>query len=163
MIVVSDTTPLISLMKVSLLNVLCDLFGEILIPASVYNELTSNENFSFEAAEIQNSAFIKVVTIENQKIVEVLQKASGLDLGESEAIAYADNVKADFLLMDEVRGRRVARSMGLKIMGTVGVLLAAYNDGILSKKDVEDALDGLKRANRRIGDDVIAAAKRRLA
>ena len=162
MIVVSDTTPLISLMKVSLLNILYDLFGEIRIPAAVYKELTSNENFSFEAAEIQSSAFIKVVTIEDQKIVEVLQKASGLDLGESEAIAYADIVKADFLLMDEVRGRRVARSMGLQIMGTVGVMLAAFNDGILSKKEVENALDGLKKANRRIGDDVIEAAKRRL-
>jgi predicted nucleic acid-binding protein len=161
-IVVSDTTPLISLMKVSLLNILYDLFGEIRIPAAVYKELTSNENFSFEAAEIQSSVFIKVVTIEDQKIVEVLQKASGLDLGESEAIAYADIVKADFLLMDEVRGRRVARSMGLQIMGTVGVMLAAFNDGILSKKEVENALDGLKKANRRIGDDVIEAAKRRL-
>ena len=162
MIVVSDTTPLISLMKVSLLNVLYDLFGEIFIPAAVYTELTSNENFSSEAAEIESNSFIRVVTIDNPKIVEVLQKASGLDLGESEAIAYADDIKADFLLMDEIRGRRVARSMGLQIMGTIGVLLAAYNDGILSKTEVEDALDNLKKANRRIGDDVIAAAKKRL-
>ena len=162
MIVVSDTTPLISLMKVSLLNVLYDLFGEIFIPAAVYTELTSNENFSSEAAEIESNSFIRVVTIDNPKIVEVLQKASGLDLGESEAIAYADDIKADFLLMDEIRGRRVARSMGLQIMGTIGVLLAAYNDGILSKTEVEDALDNLKKANRRIGDDIIAAAKKRL-
>ena len=149
-------------MKVSLLNVLYDLFGEIFIPAAVYTELTSNENFSSEAAEIESNSFIRVVTIDNPKIVEVLQKASGLDLGESEAIAYADDIKADFLLMDEIRGRRVARSMGLQIMGTIGVLLAAYNDGILSKTEVEDALDNLKKANRRIGDDVIAAAKKRL-
>ena len=162
MIVVSDTTPLISLMKVSLLNVLYDLFGEIFIPAAVYTELTSNENFSSEAAEIESNSFIRVVTIDNPKIVEVLQKASGVDLGESEAIAYADDIKADFLLMDEIRGRRVARSMGLQIMGTIGVLLAAYNDGILSKTEVEDALDNLKKANRRIGDDIIAAAKKRL-
>lgn len=162
MIVVSDTTPLISLMKVSLLDLLKTLFGEILIPEAVFRELTTNENFHEEALRIKNSSFIRVVVVDDPKVVNVLQKASGLDLGESEAIAYADHVKADFLLMDEVKGRRVARSMGLPIMGTVGVLLAAYEDGVLSKAEVEGALEGMKKANRRIGDDIIELVKRRL-
>lgn len=162
MIVVSDTTPLISLMKISLLDILQTLFEEIRIPEAVYEELTTNENFIDEAKQIQKSTFIKVVSVENPDVVKVLQQVSGLDLGESEAIAYADKAKADFLLMDEARGRRVAKSMGLPIMGTIGVLLAAYEDQILSKDDVETALTGLKNANRRIGDDVIALAMKRL-
>lgn len=55
MIVVSDTTPLISLMKVSLLDLLKTLFGEILIPEAVFRELTTNENFHEEALRIKGS------------------------------------------------------------------------------------------------------------
>ena len=45
MIVVSDTTPLISLLKISRLDLLEKLFGEVLIPAAVFNELTTDERF----------------------------------------------------------------------------------------------------------------------
>ena len=45
MIVVSDSTPLITLMKAGQLDVLCKLFGDVLIPQAVYSELTRNENF----------------------------------------------------------------------------------------------------------------------
>lgn len=162
MIVVSDTTPLIALMKISLLDVLESLFGEILIPEAVYKELTTNENFKEEAEQIEKSSFIKQVSVKDHKVVEVLRRATGLDLGESEAIAYADDAKADFLLMDEVRGRKIARSMGLQIMGSVGILLAAYEEKILTQEDVEFALEGLKNANQRIGDEVIAYAKKKL-
>lgn len=53
MIVVSDTTPLISLMKISQLNLLYHLFKEVWIPDAVYRELVSNINFSAEAEQIE--------------------------------------------------------------------------------------------------------------
>ena len=158
MIVVSDTTPLIYLMKVSKLGLLEPLFQEVLIPVSVYAELTTNPNFEDEARQIKDCPFIKVVTVKEHKAVDVLQRSAGLDLGESEAIVYADDIKADVLLMDEAKGRQVAKAMGLYIMGTVGVLLFAYEESIMSGSDVVKALTQLRRANRHIGEDVIKYA-----
>ena len=158
MIFVSDTTPLISLMKVSKLGLLEPLFQEVLIPVSVYAELTTNPNFEDEARQIKDCPFIKVVTVKEHKAVDVLQRSAGLDLGESEAIVYADDIKADVLLMDEAKGRQVAKAMGLYIMGTVGVLLFAYEESIMSGSDVVKALTQLRRANRHIGEDVIKYA-----
>lgn len=155
MIVVSDTTPLISLMKADRLELLEPLFGEVLIPEAVYSELTTNPEFQDEADHIKGCAFINKVSVKEQKAVDVLQRASGLDLGESEAIIYADDVKADVLLMDEVKGRQVARAMGLYIMGTIGVLLYAFEKKVITGSDVEDALDRMKKANRHIGEDLI--------
>ena len=162
MIVVSDTTPLISLMKLSMLDVLHSLFGEICIPEAVFRELTANQRYADEAEQIRNCTFIRRVTVSDQKTLSLLQRAAGLDLGESEAIAYAEDCKASVLLMDEAHGRRVAKSMSIPIMGTVGILLAAYQEGILIRSDVEAALNTLETAKRRIGKDVIETAKRRL-
>lgn len=57
--------------------------------------------------------------------------------------------------MDEVKGRQVARTMGLYIMGTIGVLLYAFEKKVITGSDVEDALDRMKKANRHIGEDLI--------
>ena len=86
MIVVSDSTPLITLMKAEKLDVLGELFGEVSIPQAVYDELTGNPNFLEEADLIQRSPIIRVVHVNNLKSVENLQRVSGLDRGESEAI-----------------------------------------------------------------------------
>lgn len=158
MIVVSDTTPLISLMKASRLDVLQQLFGEVLIPTAVFNELTSNESFQEEAQQIRNCPFIRVVSVSETKAVDVLRRSTGLDLGESEAIVFADDNNANVLLMDEAKGRQVAKAMGLFIMGTVGVLLAAFDEKVLSAEDVKAALQRLRQANRRISDSLIQAA-----
>ena len=108
MIVVSDSTPLITLMKVKRLDILKDMFGAVLIPTAVFSEVTGNDNFREEAELIKQSDYIRVVTVEDNERVTFLQRATGLDLGESEAIIYADSEKADLLLMDEIAGRRVA-------------------------------------------------------
>lgn len=158
MIVVSDTTPLISLMKASRLDVLQKMFGEILIPETVFEELTTNDCFQEEAEQIRNCAFIRRVSVDEQKTVAILRRATGLDQGESEAIIYADDHQADFLLMDEAAGRKVAKAMGLRIMGTVGVLVNAFEDGILTAEDVEDAFEVLRNANRRISEELIQNA-----
>ena len=152
MIVVSDTAPLISLMKAEHLNILGRLYGEILIPDAVFVELTSNPKFTAEAELIKNCGFIRVVTVRERKAVDVLRRVSGLDLGESEAIIYVDENKADILLMDEEAGRKVAKSMGLHIQGTVGVLLQAYDRKMLSAEQVVEAVRRLRNTKRHISE-----------
>ena len=163
MIVVSDTTPLISLMKASRLELLATLFHEVLIPEAVFSELTANPRFQAEADQIRKAPYIKVVSVSEQKAVDVLRRSSGLDLGESEAIVFADDQKADVLLMDEAKGRKVAKAMGLYIMGTVGVLLFAFEKNVLTDSEVKEALEQLQQADRRIGDEMIQYALRKLS
>ena len=155
MIVVSDTTPLISLMKAGQLELLEPLFKEVLIPEAVFEELTINPAFQTEAERIKNSSYIRMVTVKEQKAVDILQRASGLDLGESEAIVYADDIQADVLLMDEAKGRQVAKSMGLQIMGTVGVLIYGFEEHVITAADVENAFDRMKKADRHISVELI--------
>ena len=99
MIVVSDTTPVISLMKIGKLDLLERLFGEIQIPEAVYEELVSSPRFEMEAGQIRGSRFIREITVEDVKAVDLLRRATGLDLGGSEAIILSDSNKADLLLM----------------------------------------------------------------
>ena len=158
MIVVSDSTPLITLMKAARLNVLHELFGEIIIPEAVHRELTVNPSYSDEAEQINSSEFIRVVSVEDRKTVSILQRAAGLDLGESEAIAYADNTHADLLLVDEASGRRVAKSMGLEIMGSIGVLVSAFREGYLTADEADDVFRRIRNANRHISEKLIKDA-----
>lgn len=162
MIVISDTTPLISLMKADCLELLSPLFHEVLIPEAVYSELTSNPVFAEEARQIMNCGFIRVVTVKEPKSVDLLRRVSGLDLGESEAIVFADDVKADVLLMDEAKGRAVAKTMGIYIMGTIGILLFAHEENLLSSDETKVAFEKLKASNRHISDDLIRYALSKL-
>ena len=152
MIVVSDSTPLISLLKADQLIILQKLYHEILIPQAVYTELTINEKYADEAEIIKQCAFIRVVSVKERKAVDILRRASGLDLGESEAIVYADDHQTDILLMDEAAGRRVARSMGLHIQGTIGVLLQAYDQKIATASEVKSAIQQLRDHKRHISE-----------
>lgn len=60
MIVISDTTPIISLMKSSQLTLLQKLYGTVLIPAAVYRELTENPAYAKEAAVIRAIRYISL-------------------------------------------------------------------------------------------------------
>ena len=158
MIVVSDTTPLITLMKVEKLDLLHDLFGEVLIPEAVYDEVTKNETFKDEADLIKNSSFIQKVVVKNHDHVLLLQRATGLDRGESEAIVYADEVKAELLLMDEAAGRKVAMNMNLTTTGSIGILLQAFKTGRMSAKETEDTLNKIRESKRHISETLIQDA-----
>lgn len=162
MIIVSDTTPLISLMKVSKLNVLKSLFGKVIIPDAVYRELTANERFSEEAELIRNCDFIEIISVNDRLSVVSLQLKSGLDLGETEAIICAEENKAETILMDEAAGRRMAKSLGLNIMGTIGILLSAYEDSVLSAEEVREALNRLRTSNRHISENLLNVALEKL-
>lgn len=128
------------------------LFGEVQIPEAVFHELTENKKFFHEAEQIKNCFFIQVVEVKEYQFVNLLRRATGLDLGESEAIILSDSIHADLLLMDEVKGREVAEEMQINIMGTIGLLMAAYQNGLITAKEAEECIRILRASGRHIGE-----------
>lgn len=152
MIVIADTTPLISLLKIKRLDLLQKLFGEVFIPDAVYTELTSDKRFIEEAYAVTHASYIKSVSVSNPGAVRILRMAEGLDQGESEAIVLTDELNADVLLMDEAKGRAISGRMGITVMGTVGILISSYEDGLITSEEARTCIDGLQKSGRHIGE-----------
>jgi predicted nucleic acid-binding protein len=131
MIVVSDTTPISELAKVDHLDLLPKLFDKIVIPQGVFNELQIGRHPA--AKFVQNLSWLEVVTVGNQQVVEELQKSFNLHLGESEAIALAEEIGASQLLIDEKAARKIAMARKLPLIGTMGILLLAKRRGLLDR------------------------------
>lgn len=120
MIVVSNTSPLTNLAAIGDFDLLGKLFGELRIPNAVWEELNwrgiawPGRDAVAEAGWIHRHA--------PQNSVAVTALLDDLDRGEAEAIVLALELGADLLLLDETDGRRHAQRMGLRVVGTVGVL-----------------------------------------
>ena len=155
MIIVSDTTPLMTLLKCNQLILLNKMYGTVLIPPAVYSELTENSLYAEEAEIIKNADFLEVRKITNPERVQFLLNSTGLDLGETEAIVLAENTKADLLLMDEVMGRMIAKQMGFTIAGAIGILIAARTEGLLSSEEVKTIVDKLRSSGQHIGEPLL--------
>ncbi len=153
MIVVADTTPLISLLKINRLDLLRNLFGEVYIPKAVFDELTVNPDFTDEAEIVRNCDFISIQNV-NDREVSLFRRTTGLDLGESEALVLTDSIKADLILIDEIRARQIARTIGFNIMGTVGILRAAYKEGLVTANEIKNAVEILRAKGRHISEDL---------
>ena len=151
MIVVSDATPVISLAKIERLNLLGELYREVLLPEAVYDEVSRNPAFSAEADAIKKCGFMKVKTVGKSQSVKIL-RASGLDLCESEAIVLADALSDSLLLMDERKGRQIAQNMGIRVIGTLGILFQAKKQGLVEQ--IKPLLDTLRNENIRVGDNL---------
>jgi hypothetical protein len=158
-IIVSDTTPLSELAKVGQLNLLRDVFGQVIIPEAVYNEVTTGTHPAVSA--VQSATWIEVRPVSNTEKVSALQDATNLDLGECAAIILAEELGVDQLLIDDLAARRVALCRNLPIIGTIGTLLLAKQQGLIpSVKEVLDALiaEG-KRISQRLYQEVLATAQ----
>lgn len=150
MIVISDTTPIISLMKAGCLDLLKQLYGRVLVPEAVYRELTTNPFYMKEAALLKEVDYIAVIVVENMESVHVLRSVTGLDAGESEALIMYDEQNADLLLMDEHKGRSVAKQLKVRHIGTAGILMLAYDQGVIDRKKVKECLDIMLANNIRL-------------
>lgn len=141
MIVVSDATPILSLLKARRLELLEILYQTVMVPEAVYDELTSNADYKDEREEIMNCTFLSVEKVHNMESVSILRNVTGLDAGESESLVLYGEKKADLLLIDERKGRGVAKRMSVKHVGTLGVLMQAFDEGIIIAEEIRKILE----------------------
>jgi hypothetical protein len=121
-VAVSNTTPLIALAWLERLDLLPTVFGVVHIPEEVQREI-AYDPAAPGALVLQQADWLEVTPVGNPLAVELL--LDQLDLGESAAIVLAHELGADVLLMDERRGRRRALQSGLRVIGTLGILIEA--------------------------------------
>ena len=102
MIVISDTSCIINLAQVGVLELLPKIFNEIVIPQAVYDEIVLKGSNRAGADEIKHAAWIKIKHHTNETLYTELR--ADLDEGEAEAITLAIELKADLLIIDEDKG-----------------------------------------------------------
>jgi uncharacterized protein len=157
MIVVSDSSPLISLAAIGHLDLLRNLYGTITIPRAVYDEVAMQDPGLPGVLETQTSDWIECRDVADARLVIALQ--ARLDRGEAEAIALAVELQADLLLMDERLGRIEAARLGLRFIGILGALIEAKAKGDLL--EIRPLLEELRTmAGFRVSDALYARVLR---
>lgn len=158
MTVVSNTTPLIGLASIQRFDLLQQLFGEVYIPQAVYDEaVIKGREEGGAKREVSTATWIKVVGVKDRLAVEVL--LDEMDLGEAEAIVLAREIGADWVLMDEKKGRRKLSQMSINKIGTLGILLKAKQVGLLPA--IRPEIEKLRQQGFSISQDVIDAVLQR--
>jgi predicted nucleic acid-binding protein len=147
--VVLNTTPFISLLKIDKLQILKDLYNEVFIPYEVYNEIEVGKNKEYYT-DLSKIDWIKIEKIKN---IKSLSYFLDLDKGEAEAIILATEIKADLIILDETMGRFYAKHAGLKVTGTIGVLLRAKKLGYIT--ELKPLLFELKAKNVWLSDNLV--------
>lgn len=109
MIAVSNATPIISLSSVGKLDILKELFGGVVVSTAVYHEIKGKKGFGYEDVE---SEFIMVESVRGGIYSDLL--LNQLDLGEAETIILAKEKNADYVIIDENIGYRIAKNSGTR-------------------------------------------------
>jgi uncharacterized protein len=154
-IVVSDTSAIANLIMVGQVHLLPALFGRVIIPDVVYQELLANGVNHPVTQTVQNVNWLEIQSVNDTQQVIQLERDLKLDSGEANAIVLALELQATQLLMDERKGRNEAKRLGLKITGILGILLAAKQGGLIIS--VQPVMDGLiAQANFRVSPALYA-------
>lgn len=130
MSIVSNASLLINLSRIEKLDLLHDLYEEVIIPEGVWHEVVIEGVGQPGAETIGSAVWIKRRAVKNRELVQALRQE--LDAGEAEAIALSLEIGAELLLMDEHWGREVARHFNLRYSGLIGVLIEAKHKGFIN-------------------------------
>lgn len=147
--VVVNTSPLIALERIGCIHVLHQLYGYVIRPQSVLDELKAG------GSQTELNALLSVEwirTVEDPKEM-VLRKELGD--GETAAIALAVKLEADLVILDDLAARHVAAELDLNVTGSLGILLAAWEKGYL--KDIKAAVEDLKSSGFHLSDALVSS------
>jgi predicted nucleic acid-binding protein len=148
MIVVADTSPLNYLILIDQIEILAVLYGRVLIPHAVHEEMLSPKAPPSVRDWSRNLPhWIEILSPSTAHSLDIAK----LDRGETEAIALAEELRADWLLIDETKGRSEATRRGLQTIGTLGILRDAHREGLL---DLRTSLDRLTESGFRVSQSL---------
>jgi predicted nucleic acid-binding protein len=125
--VVSNTTPILSLLKIDKLELLKSLYGSIFISEAVFREIEAGKNKEYYI----NLKEINWITIEAVNSLSSRSYLFDLDDGEAETLILAQEKQANLVIIDEKCGRRYAQILNIPLTGTIGVLLKAKEKGLI--------------------------------
>lgn len=148
MLIVADSSPLISLSIISKLDLLEKIFDDYFIPEEVYKEVTIGEKPFASILAKQLKSHVKKIT--NTTAMQIL--TMDIDIGEAAAIILALENHIDMILIDDARARKVAMHNNLKPIGTLGVLIKAKQKKLIN--EVKSYMDTLISNNVHIGSDL---------
>jgi predicted nucleic acid-binding protein len=141
MIVVSDTSPICYLILIKAIDLLPQIYGQVIIPQAVYTELSS----SAAPCEVRHWLQEQPAWLTIQKISTDPDIAlKRLDPGEYEAILLAESIRADAVLIDEKAARNTAIERGLNVVGLLGVLGTGASLGLINFRQ---AIERLQQTN----------------
>jgi predicted nucleic acid-binding protein len=144
--VVCDASTLIALARIGQLDILRRVGARVMVPMAVYDEVVVQGKPG--ADEMREAPWIEPHEVADRDVVARLRAI--LDAGESEAIALAQEIKADVIILDDEEARSTARAEGLRVIGLLAFLILAKERGIISH--VRPLLDALRRESVFIGD-----------
>lgn len=149
--VVVNTTPLIALALIGKLDLLQQLYGQVVMPSAVQAEVFAGGPRGIGSAEMREAPWLHAVSLQDPRRADLLVD---LDRGEAEVIALAQELNADLVILDERLARRHAKRAGLTLTGTLGVLLKAKQVGLVDA--VAPLIEQLRLGGIRLSDAVIA-------
>jgi len=127
-ITVSNTTPIISLSSIGKIELLKEIFQEVIIPEAVYDEIKAKQGYGYHEIDLE---FISVQSVKNIK--EPNSSLYALDIGEIETILLSQELNADNTLIDEKIGFKTAKKSGLNAIRTLSILLKAKELDIVTE------------------------------
>ncbi|RLC09790.1 MAG: DUF3368 domain-containing protein [Deltaproteobacteria bacterium] len=154
--IVSNTGPLIGLAIIGHLDILDKIFDEVSVPETVNYEMLEGGSMNTGVASYRNSLWIQV-----RQLSDPLDPLLGnvLDAGEAAVIQLARECEADFVLIDERKGRKIARNIyNMSVIGTARILVEARHRGIIGS--VREAIVGMRSGGYRIHDNILEFALR---
>ena len=137
---VTNSSILIALSTIGQLSLLHQRFPDgVFLPQAVWREVVETGKGQPGAQDLASASWLTIRQVTNTSVISLLRIE--LDEGEAEAIALFAENPVDTILLDEKNARRVARQMGLPVLGTVGILIWAKQQGlIITLKEQLDAL-----------------------
>ena len=154
---VSDASPLILFAKIGRLNLLKHLFSEIIIPIQVRDEVIKHDDTAsyLITSEIENK-WVKVEEVGLSPEISNMGDKLGLHRGEMYALSLATRLDIKEFLADDKMARVAARMSGLRSIGCLGVVMRAYETGIVTRDDATESVQQLVKAGLWISPGVLA-------